>query len=293
MMKTIIENDSEFDRIPEPKGREVIVNDWDKAFASDSTGQQMPYVFSKNGMLKETLTRANVPAPVDDKSIIKIKENVEIDSNDKEEIALIQGIYQNSLHHYERVQQILPNILDKDFLAVVEELQLIVRNILVRFNEKPYRIIQNSHFIDYYQDRFAQFVEKIVDSETNAVNPDKTSISQLKELVANLKPVFKSTYNTLSETDMNDLTAEIKTMEQSLSEYTQNIDATVPEAVLKDNISSDHIDSKVRRIKNKSPEEIKQAQLKEQAMNLSIGVGLGIGFVVCVIAVIILLYVFL
>ena len=240
--------------------------------------------------LRNILASSNIPVPVENKNMIKIKETIDIDGNNKEEIALIQEIYQNSLHHYERVQQQIANISDKDFLAVVEELQLIVRNILVKFNEKPYKIVQNIHFIDYYQDRFAQFVEKIVDLETNAVNPDKSSISQLKELVVNLKPVFKSTYNTLSETDMNDLTAEIKTMEQSLNEYNQNIDKTVPEAVLKDNISSEYIDLK---IKNKTQEEITQDRIDQQIKSVSIGVGLGIGFIILFIAVVILFYVFL
>ena len=63
---------------------------------------------------------------------------------------MIQETYQNSLYHYERVQQQIVNISDKEFLNVVEELQLITRNILVKFNEKPFRIIQHSHFVDYY-----------------------------------------------------------------------------------------------------------------------------------------------
>lgn len=243
-------------------------------------------------MMSEALKRPNYPVSIENKNVIKIKETVDVDSNDKEEVTLIQETYQNSLYHYERVQQQIVNISDKEFLNVVEELQLITRNILVKFNEKPFRIIQHSHFVDYYQDRFAQFIERIVELETNAINPNKDSIKQLKDLVANLKIVFKSTYNTLSETDMNDLTAEIKTMEQSLSEYTQNIDKTVPEAILKDNISFNHIDSKIRRIKNKSPEENKQAQLKEQTMDFSIGIGLGIVFVIFIIDIIILIYVF-
>lgn len=273
------------------------IKKWDNDMDVMTKTQKTDYqVLNKQIMLdtimSEALKRPNYPVPIENKNVIKIKETVDVDSNDKEEVTLIQETYQNSLHHYERVQQQIVNISDKEFLNVVEELQLITRNILVKFNEKPFRIIQNSHFVDYYQDRFAQFVERIVELETNAVNPNKDSIKQLKELVANLKIVFKSTYNTLSETDMNDLTAEIKTMKQSLSEYTQNIDKTVPEAILKDNISFNHIDSKIWQIKNKSPEENKQAQLKEQTMDFSIGIGLGIVFVTLIIDIIISFYVF-
>ena len=82
---------------------------------------------------------------------------------------------------------------------------------------------------------------------------------------------------------------------QSLIPYRNKMiisDKTVPEAILKDNISFNHIDSKIRRIKNKSPEENKQAQLKEQTMDFSIGIGLGIVFVIFIIDIIILIYVF-
>lgn len=243
-------------------------------------------------MLNPVPKPMNLPVPLEVASdSVYIAEDIEIDSDDPTQVSLIKETYKKSLEYYKRVENVVGDIKDNEFLKVVSELQLIMRNILLKFNEKPHRIIQHNYFIDYYQEKFAKFVENFVDMTSNSANQDMETINKIKEIVSGLKTVFKSEFNSISETDMTDLSAEIKTMEQSMEEYVNNIDKTVPEATLKTNISANNITSESYQRQKKEQE--KALKMKENTINFSIGVGIGIATLLGFLSIIILIYVFL
>ena len=270
--------------------KETTIADWENLMTNSSQEIKENNINSLMNSIPKAMNYPTVTETQKTKSVY-ISDDIEVNSEDEEQVKLIKDTYKKSLFYYQRVEKNINNIKDKDFFDTVSEIQLIMRNILLKFNEKPHRVIQHNSFIDYYQERLAKFIEQYVELATATANPNEETISKIKDIVLDLKEVFKSEFNKISETDMTDLTVEIKTMEQNLSEYVNNIDNTVPEAILKTNISTEHVDSKVYKIQ-KQAEKTKR-ELKENTMNLAIGVGIGATMLIAVICLIILLYVFL
>ena len=204
---------------------------------------------SKEKELPLTIHKKERKRLISSSETIYIPKDIIVESEDEEYIETVKNLYQKSLKNYEILRYNMKFVTtDKPVYAILDELVLITLNILLVFAQKPNKILTHSRFIEYYQERVARFVEQYVKLTYHVQNPDVAAIETLEGVFENLKGVFYVEYSRLSETDMNDLTAELKVMEQNLKDYDESLKVALSDKpTLKTNISSAHIDSEFRK----------------------------------------------
>ena len=216
-----------------------------------STTVSIPILFqdSKEKELPLVVQKKYKKTSFSSSEAIYIPKDIFVDSDDEEYTETVKKLYQKALKNYESVHQNMKFISpDRRIYSTLDELSLVALNILLIFAEKPHKLINHSRFIEYYQERAARFTEQYVKLTYHVQNQDVSAIETLEGVFENLKGVFYVEYSRLSETDMNDLTAELKVMEQNLKDYDESLKVALSDKpTLKTNISSAHIDSEFRK----------------------------------------------
>ena len=204
---------------------------------------------------------------------IYIPKDITVDNNDEEYVETVKNLYQKSLKNYNTLLKNTKLVSEERHIrSVLDELVLVTLNILLVFAENPQKLLSHSRFIEYYQERAACFAEQYVKLTYHVQNPDLQAIETLEEVIGNLKGVFYVEYKRLSETDMSDLTAELKVMEQNLKDYNNALeDALLDKPSLKTNISGARVESTSKKVMPKGSVEAAIASFIEALKGVMIG----------------------
>lgn len=204
---------------------------------------------------------------------IYIPKDIIVDNNDEEYVETVKNLYQKSLKNYNVLLENTKLVSEeRQIRSVLDELVLVTLNILLLFAEKPQKLLSHSRFIEYYQERAARFAEQYVKLTYHVQNPDLQAIETLEGVIKNLKGVFYVEYKRLSETDMADLTAELKVMEQNLKDYNDALEeALLDKPSLKTNISGARVETDSKKVMPKGSVEAAIASFIETLKGVMIG----------------------